>query len=229
MLGKLSLVDVMGIIGFVWSFISFYIGYLWYKEGANKDAQIAKLTADNELLRREIEAISSHEGGRKQKELALQRSIDRRSLDKLNQFYQAAFSFSHSRINGDNIYFAVCLATAVTISIATAILTESSASSTSLYVVFALILVMLLRAVLFPIHIIIDDAVIGRRLDRLEALLDREGFSFQVMLLVKNWLDQQEWKDRELKDVLSRVINTRLSRLERLVPDGIRATASPAA
>ena len=26
----LSFVDIIGIIGFVWSFISFYIGYLWY-------------------------------------------------------------------------------------------------------------------------------------------------------------------------------------------------------
>ena len=187
MRGNLSPVDVMGIIGFIWSFVSFYVGYLWYKEGANKDTLIAKLTAENELLRREVQAVSSADGGRKQHELVLQRSINRRGLDKLNEFYRAAFSFARSHEDGGRIYIGMCLAIAVAIVIAIAYHDETFIPW-SLAMPFILALIMI---ELFPFSFLIDGAVIRNRLGRLQALLDREGFSFHDALLVKNWLDHK--------------------------------------
>src|SRR5262245_25766308 len=104
MQASLSFVDIIGIAGFIWSIVSFYIGYRWYKDGATKDTLIAKLTAENGLLRQEVQAISSADGGEKRERVEFLRAIDRQGIERLKRFYGAAYRFSLSFKDAKEIY-----------------------------------------------------------------------------------------------------------------------------
>jgi hypothetical protein len=209
MQGRLSFVDVIGVIGFVWSFISFYIGYIWYRDGAAKDSLVAKLTAENELLRREIDAISSVDSGRRREVLGHLRSIDKAGLERASRFYPTAYSFSRSRRDSTLLYeifvYAVSLAVILYF------------SESVLITVFILYPIALAGTVLlFPVNIVFFNHFMKSRAATIQKLLDNEGFSFQEVLGLREWLDQQEWHDRKLKERLTAILNANMTRLENL-------------
>jgi hypothetical protein len=115
MQGDLSFVDIIGIVGFIWSFISFYIGYRWYRDSVDKDALIAKLTAENELLRREVREIFLVDGGKRRETLHSLRSMDKLGLERATRFYRAAYSFSRCREHATVAYRVLAYAVAVPI------------------------------------------------------------------------------------------------------------------
>jgi hypothetical protein len=205
----LSFPDILGVIGFVWSFISFYIGYLWYRDSGDKDALIAKLTAENELLRREIGAISSPDGGKRRETLHYLRTLDKMGLERANRFYRAAYSFSRSARDSASLYFVI-----ISLLAAAAFIYYTGTIFSLVALVILWPLVGIVMMILFlPLRVYLLKRYSNSRAAKIQRLLEHEGFSFQEVVNLKGWLDQQEWLDRPKKK-LGDLLNAHMERLE---------------
>jgi hypothetical protein len=224
---QLSFTDIIGIAGFIWSLISFYIGYLWYQDGSRKDALIAKLTADNELLRQEIKVIGSTDGGVRREVIVHQRTADRQTLDRMNLFYRAAFRVSRTRQDADAkhglIFIALSVIVVLLVIFATNIPGEAVLVS-SCFILFCMWLPV--KLILYPF---VFSTVEKSRLADVRRLFDQHSFSFQDVLAAKSWLDQQEWDAGNMQRQLALLIEDHLSHLDRLGDNKIGEAAAVSA
>ena len=221
-----SLMDILGIVSFLWSIISFYIGYQWYKDSVTKDALVARLTAENELLRREVQAISSADRDGNQ-HLMIKRGFDHSYVNKLKLFYEPALEYSYSSSVSGGMHVLLCMVLSGII-----IWRVGMATTIGLILLYSPLLFLMVSLILWPFVEIVRRMIIARQQKKIQALLDEEGFSFEEILAAKNWIDQQDWRERDrkgdLKRSLCKQVDIQLARLESLGRQsaGVSATSS---
>ena len=159
-----------------------------------------------------MDAISSVEDGRRRETLQHLRSIDKAGLERADRFYRAAYSFYRSRQDAGNIYFVfVSVVSAIVFIYAT-----GSLDSIVLIVFLYPFVGSVMLPALFPFWIYFFKRCVESRASKIQRLLDHDGFSFQEVLALRQWLDQQDWHDRKLKDRLGHILNAQMARLENM-------------